>query len=199
MKVVLFDADGVTITPPGYGADHAFLEAGLDMSGLKDYFHGPFLDAQRGAQSMRVFLDDMLPTWGWKRTTDDFLQQWFLYENVVNQQLTDRVQALRSSGIICCLASDQESERSAYIREEMKFGKLFDHLFFSCEVGSRKNEAAFFTSVYSTLTEAHNDLSKNEILFIDDDVECVETARSFGLETHLFIDTESALTRLASI
>lgn len=185
-KVLLFDADGVTIQRTGYGSAHAFGEAGLDGQTLKPFFTGPFLDCERGKTKLKELLPDVLKKIGWKKSVDDLLSEWFDYENVPNKELLDLIQKYRKQGIICCLVTDQEENRFNYIINKMGFEDLFDDFFCSCDLGYLKIEINFWEEVFSKLKTKFGDLQKLDILMWDDDKKVIATAQNFGFDAELY-------------
>ena len=60
----------------------------------------------------------------------DLVTAWSCY---IDSRLISAIQQLRQNGFICCLATSQEYNRAKYMKTEMGFQNVFDHLFFSCE------------------------------------------------------------------
>jgi putative hydrolase of the HAD superfamily len=139
-----------------------------------------------GKADLKQELQHYLPQWGWKRSVDEFLNDWFYCEDQVNKQLINRIQQFRQQNIPCYLATNQEKYRTAYILNYMGFAKQFDGTFSSAYVGYMKRDRAFFEHVLHVL----KDVKAQEILFWDDIVENVEVARQTGLRAEIYTTFE---------
>ncbi len=192
-KIFLFDADGVVITPQGYGTAHAFEQAGLDPSLLGDLWTGPFDACKRGEQDLMDVLPNLLESWGWKDTAQAFLDIWFSYEHVLDKELLAYIQGLRQKGYKCYMTTDQEKHRAAYIRKEMNFETLFDGMYVSCEIGATKGEQAFFTYVHNDLKEKHGEIASHDMFFVDDTQGKIDAANEYGIDAVLFETREQCI------
>jgi putative hydrolase of the HAD superfamily len=183
IKAICFDADGVVVNPQMQFSKHLEKEYGISPVMMESFFRDAFNDCLAG----RVNLEDVLPVfladWGWKGSTREFINTWLSTENVVDHRVTNLVENLRHNGVICCLATNQEKNRAKYMKAEMGFADMFDHLFFSCELGLQKPHHAYYQYIERTL-----DLRKNAILFWDDSRKNVESAREFGWDAEIYTD-----------
>ncbi|WP_109505965.1 HAD family hydrolase [Nocardioides speluncae] len=91
----------------------------------------------------------------------------------------DLVAELRGRGYGVHLATNQPPERAAYMREKLKYDKLFDSSFYSCAVGAAKPDPAYFRKVVATLG-----VEPGEVGFVDDLAVNVAAAREVGLVAH---------------
>jgi putative hydrolase of the HAD superfamily len=107
-------------------------------------------------------------------------------DHVVDERMVNAVQGLRAQGITCCLATNQEANRAAYMRTHMGFVDIFDRLFISCEIGAQKPQPAYYQHIESTLG-----LKKEEILFFDDGLENVKAAYERGWHAEVYTTFES--------
>lgn len=189
IKVLLIDADGVVIKAPGFGSEYALKKAGIDPGFAKEFFVGPFLDCERGKKDLKEELIPYLKKWGWSSPVEEFMQQWFDYENVVDENLLMYIQELRKRGLLCYLATSQEKYRFGYIKENMKFEGKFDDFFVSYELGSLKPEVKYFEKVCMQLSTSH-EITKDEIVLWDNDARCVEEARLSGFKAKVYTDFE---------
>jgi putative hydrolase of the HAD superfamily len=192
-KVILFDADGVTIDSDLMFSEVLVRDYNISSEKMLPFFSGVFQECMFGQADLKDELEKVKDDWGWKKTVDELLQEWFEFENKPNQEMFVLVKKLRESGVMCYLATNQEKYRGEYLRKNMGFDKLFDGLFISAEVGFKKKDPKFFEEVYSTLNEAgrvppSSLLNKDEILFIDNEKENIDSAKEFGIDAHLFTD-----------
>lgn len=195
-KIFLFDADGVLIIPPGYGVSHALFSAGLSEEVFFPLFKGPYQDCQRGTKDLKEVVVPYLNESGWKHSVDSFLRQWFTYEHHIDEALMELVEQIRKRGKFVYLFSDQEKYRGDFILHEMHFEDFFDGAFLSHTVGYLKNDIRRFEDAFEKLEAIHPGLKASDIFFIDDAVENVEVARSYGIDAVLYADQKQAITEI---
>jgi putative hydrolase of the HAD superfamily len=174
IHAVIFDADGVVLEGALFSKE---LERsyGLPTSASLDFFNGALEDCLLGRADLKQTLEPFLAQWRWPSSTDQFLERWFAHGDRVDRRLVATIAELRQRGIRCCLATNQEQYRIAYMRQRMGFDQIFDAIFFSAAIGCKKSDAAFYHSVTRTLG-----LSGAEILFWDDTPGNIQVARSQG-------------------
>ena len=123
MKAVLFDADGV-IQGPGAVRREALgdvLGPGR-MSEVQAFLQDMFVAEKLALTSPHAFntaLEAVLRKWECRGNGEDFLKAWKMID--VRSDLVEVIRALRRSGISCCLASNQESNRAAHMNYEHEF------------------------------------------------------------------------------
>jgi putative hydrolase of the HAD superfamily len=193
IKAIIFDADGVLIPPFRFAA---YLDKKHSITGamLHPFFAGDFQKCLVGECDLCDALPAYLSEWGWQGSLDDFLSAWFDAEKGIDTALAEAIQALRRSGYVCCLATNQERHRAQYMREKMGLSSLFDHLFFSCEVGGKKPDTEFYQSVQRRLG-----VPASSILFWNDSAASVEAARSLGWNAEQYTTFEPFRDRLAAL
>jgi putative hydrolase of the HAD superfamily len=192
IKAVLFDADGVVIHPWRF-ANH--LESiGIKRQMIRDFFQGIFRQCLLGQEDLKTVLPPFLKTWGWSGSVDAFVDLWFNIENAPDERVINIIHTLRQHGYICCLGTLQETHRAAYMRDIMGFADLFDHLFFSCEIGFTKQERTYYQYISHTLGFA-----PDQILFWDDSASNVDCARKAGLQAEVYSDFETFETRIKTL
>ena len=183
--VYIFDADGVVIEPWGFAnaleSDHNITRAMTD-----EFFSREFHACLVGEADLRTKLTPYLPNWTWQGSIDELIRLWHESEDLPRPSILLLVHELRSSGHICCLASNQEAERADYIRHHMGFSQIFDHLFFSCDLGATKPDRKFYESITSTLN-----CSPENITFWDDTEQHVIGACNAGWNAYLYESEES--------
>ena len=79
------------------------------------------------------------------------------------------------------LSSNISKEYAEFLTKKYDFTKLFDKLFMSWQMGKRKPDTAFFEIIMKTLAEKN--ILPAEMMFIDDRIENIETARKEGIQT----------------
>lgn len=191
IKAILFDADGVVIRNEYFSTTFS-REYGTSLEVLDSFFNGDFLDCVIGKKDLKEELDKRRESWGWSATVDALLSYWFNAERNVDMALVSVIQLLRSSGIRCYLATNQEKYRTQYLIDEMGFADIFDTIFASCNLGVRKPQPEFYQSI---LAEIGNPLPE-EVLYFDDSQPNIDTALNLGIRSEFYTTFEDGLTLL---
>lgn len=150
-----------------------------------EYFKNDFILAETGRADLKEQLPKYLQKWGWQKSMDEFLKYWLESENYLDERLITGIKELRSRGIKCYLATNQEKYRADYMKREMGLDdRLFDQIFVSCEVGYLKPSMEFWSAIDTSL----GNLNKDEVLVWDDTEKCVAGAHDFGFHSELYTD-----------
>ena len=172
---VLLDADGVLQDLPGgwferlrpWLGDRAeeFIKESWvaevpTLRGEGDFFD--HLEAHLAAYGVDVGVEEL------------FAAVWTSIELVPSS--IDLVHRLRAAGYGVHLGTNQERHRATYMRTELGFDDLFDVSCYSWELGAVKTEPAYFEQAVALI-----DCEPAEVVFVDDRLDNVETARSVGL------------------
>ena len=181
IKALLFDLDGVIANSEPFSKQLA-LHYGISRDATTYFFRGRFLDCLVGKADLKEELEVLLPVWGWRKSTEEFLHEWFLYEHRLNEQLLSFIEQLRSQGIRCYVATNQEQYRTAYALNEMELGKRFDGIFSSAHIGYMKSDPAFFENVLQQLSG----IQAHEVLFWDDSPDNIAMAQQVGLQAEVY-------------
>jgi len=181
IKVLLFDLDGVIANGEPFSKQLAS-QYGITQDMTAHFFRGRFLDCLVGKADLKEELEVLLQDWGWEKSTEEFLREWFEYEHRLDTQLLSFVEQLRARGKHCYIATNQEQYRTTYALNEMGLDRQFDGIFSSVHAGYMKNEPAFFEYVLQQLPG----VQANEVLFWDDSPGNVETARRVGLQAEIY-------------
>jgi len=197
VEAILFDADGVVQRPTADrqaqwralvgGIDEAVKPFKLDIFTVERPCHdgtGDFVSALSG----------VLARWKCRGSVDDALRAWTAIE--VDQAVMDLIAKVRASGVPCHLATNQEPYRARHMRQALEYGRAFDRLFFSCEMGCSKPDPAFFTMIIQSLN-----LAPDTVLFIDDMEANIAAAESVGIRSELFApeSREAAVVHLRQV
>lgn len=183
--ILIFDADGVLVEPWGFARD---LETrfGISREQTRDFFSDAFQDCLTGGVDVRDVLPRFLERWGWNASLDEFIHTWMRRDDRPRHEVLDTIQRLRAAGYRCCLASNQEPRRAAYMAGQMGFAERFDALYFSCDLGSTKPAADFYRGIEQDLG-----VEPRRLHFWDDSMRHVEAARRRGWNAYLFEDIRS--------
>ncbi len=183
-QVILFDADGVIIRSEMFGT-HYQQKQGLSPEDMLPFYKGIFQECLTGKADLKEVIAPWLPKWKWDGDVDGFLLQWFEYENKVDQKVVNLVRELQKNAVSCYLATNQEKYRTQYMRNEMGFEKLFDGIFSSAEIGSKKPRTEFYEFIFQKLG-----VDKDKILYTDDTASHVEGAQEAGIEAYHYTEFE---------
>lgn len=182
LKAVLFDADGV-IQRPGVDYTSAFaalgaLEREQISSLIRDIFAAE-LPALTGQGDFTQDLLNVLSRWKLAHRLDDALRIWTSIE--ADTAILALVASLRSLGIRCCLATNQQAHRGSYMSETLRYRDIFDLQFYSYQLGVAKPASEYFRIIVKRLN-----LDPSDVLFVDDHEPNVTAARSVGINGSLF-------------
>ena len=184
MKVesVLFDADGV-LQHQGSTLHSLLIDVlSLPPEEVEARYHevweaeSPILTGQGNfAETM----SDLLVEWGRPGHAETFVQA--SKDIQIDEAVAGIVRMLRSDGVLCCLASNQMMYRARYMSESLGYSRLFDREFYSCDIGHKKPDAAYFLAILASL-----ELPPERVLFIDDNEANVAAALDLGMNAAVF-------------
>jgi len=181
-KVFLFDTDGVVVLSQMFGNYYA-QKNNLNKEKMTPFFTGIFQDCIIGKADLKEVIEPWLAQWGWSDNVEEFLHQWFEYENNVDKKIVEFINKLKKEGIKCYLATNQEKYRTNYLKNEMKFGEIFDGIFSSSHIGYKKPSTEFYKFILDKIN-----VSTKEIFYLDDDAKNIESAKELGIESYLYKD-----------
>ena len=197
IKAIIFDADGVLVNKPKVFSECLEEDYGIKRSITSKFFKGDFQNCLVGKADLKKELEKYIKEWEWESSVDDLLKYWFKVEHHTDQRIVQLVKRLNKK-IPCFMAVNQEAYRTEYMKSEMEFSKLFKEVFSSAYVGHKKPYTEFFEHVFKKIGQDLQ-IKKQEVLFVDDDLENIEAAKSFGFQTLLykdFPDFENLITQL---
>jgi putative hydrolase of the HAD superfamily len=194
IKVALFDADGVVVTPEKIFSQRMHKEYGVPKEELEKFFRGDFQKCLVGSADLRELLASKVEGWNWKGTVDELLEYWFSNESQTDKRVVDIVQQLKEKGIRVYLATNQEKNRTEYFKNQMGFGELFHGIFSSAEVGYIKNDIMFWEQVLNQVAA-----KPQEIAFWDDSKDNIEMASSLGITAYLYVGFDEFYNQVKSL
>ena len=186
IRALLFDADEVLQYPAA--------DRNADLPRILGFVPEPvdeFVAAVHAVEDttltgMLDFLEVLPPAlarWGVAEKARD-IRQW-LNVITVDQSMLDLVAHLRAHGYCCALATNQQPHRASFMANELRYRALFDHCFFSCDMGLAKPDSRYFEAVLATLQ-----LKPNDVIFIDDKPLNVRSASSVGIHGICFANAK---------
>ncbi|MGA9746785.1 MAG: HAD-IA family hydrolase [Nocardioides sp.] len=177
VRAVLWDADGVLQhLPAGWEATMRPAVGHLldDVAGFLAAAFAAERTCLTGDTRWVEVLPRLLAEWGIPEAYDDAMQVWLTIEPVEASRAL--VRAVRSSGVPCYLATNQDEHRGRFMQRELGYAELLDGAFYSYDLRVAKPDPAYFRAVLE-----HLDLAPETVLFVDDNVANVDSARGVGL------------------
>jgi putative hydrolase of the HAD superfamily len=148
---------------------------GITREDFRQFFLGPYRPLMVGECDLYDALAESLTKWNWKSTTEHFVDVWFNSCAECDPDVVHQIRTLQAAGIRCCLATNQDSRRAAFLEGLEPLRDLFHPRFFSCRIGAAKPDARYFEYLQASLG-----ISGREILFVDDKQENVDGAIASG-------------------
>ncbi|EJJ30976.1 HAD-IA family hydrolase [Rhizobium sp. CF142] len=180
MKILMVDVDGVLVH--GRPADglplFTYLERDLGLSAplLQQEFFKPYwVGIVTGQEPIEPRLTEVLGRIAPHLNAQTLLDYWFENDSRLDRQLLDDLARLKDKGTLLYLATNQEHQRAAYLRDVLGLGALFDGMFYSAALGTRKPLSDFFRLATQEVGAAPDDIG-----FIDDVEENILAAKDFG-------------------
>ena len=182
IRAVLFDCDGVLQRPANDWAGEIGRLTGLEGDAL-----AAFLDDISTAEEPVLVgsapyagpLGAVLARWDVRVDVAELLAVW--QHLFVDPEMLAAAEALRGEGLVCALATNQHRERGVYMRRELGYDQVFDPMFISAEIGLAKPDPAYFRYALEKLA-----VPARSVLFMDDVLANVESARSVGIVAEPF-------------
>lgn len=181
IDTVLFDADGVIQRPTidwrttlasFIRPDQSAEEFVLDLMTAEQ-------PSIRGDGDFRAAVAEVLTRWESATPVEDAIQPWRWFE--AEPVVVELIQHLRTAGIGCHLATNQQAYRRAIMHDERHYGDWFDQTFYSCDLGLAKPDPAYFQAILDSVGK-----DGSSTLFIDDNEANIKGAISAGLHAELY-------------
>lgn len=185
-SIILFDIDGVMITEQYQFSNGLKRDYGIELEKMLPFFNGNFRDCGIGKRDLKEELAKVIQDWGWKGTVDELVEYWLTTGTGLDPNMIQFVKSLREQGTRVYSLTDQEKYRGEHLRKVLK-RDVFEEVFFSAELGMRKKEIGTFEFTYRAIGEPE----KGSVLFVDDTQANLDTAKEFGIDTHLFKNLET--------
>lgn len=182
--ILALDVDGVIIHGfPRLRWDET-LEAdlGIDPVRMQEEFFNPhWHQVMRGVMPVEPPLTEFLKAYGTSITTEKFLAYWHGNDANVRYEVVGAALGWRErTGGRLALATNQDLTRAKYLRDNLGLGQHFETMVVSCEIGAQKPEPEYFQKADKVLKRAPGQM----VIFLDDSLANVETARKHGWTAH---------------
>lgn len=180
---LLFDYDGVIVEQADFSAAVS-KKYGLQEAKLSAFFDQHLASCLRGEQDMVQLLSADLEEIGWKEGALNLFQAIYYENEQYQQEMLDFIRKDLSPKYPCYIATNQDRRRGTYIRNKGDLQSLFHSVFCSAELGVKKPDPAYFEQIYAALDQQRVGLGKEQVFFVDDSLENVVAAESFGFAGH---------------
>lgn len=184
IKAIIFDADDVLISKPKMFSQYLEEDYRIPTTVTSKFFKGDFQKCLVGEADLKEELKKHIKEWGWKGSVEELIDYWFKVEHHVDVELVEFIKKLKSMKIKCYMGTNNEIYRTKYLESKM-FNSVFDKIFSSANLGSKKPELEFFEKMFAEISK-NSKITKHEILFVDDDQENIGAAKYFGFQTFLY-------------
>ncbi len=195
-QAIFFDADGVLIKNKFLFTDELKQDYGIEIEKTLPFFTGVYRQCSIGKADLKDELVKVIDDWGWKGTVEELVGYWFTKGTQIDVEALEYVRFIRDKGVRCYMATDQEEYRGEHLNKLLGDGQVFEHVFFSAQIGCSKKEPAFWDHVFEVINAAScspfpDKEDRSRALFIDDDLSKVDAVASFGIDTYLYTNMES--------
>lgn len=190
MTVLVLDLDGVVVVghPEGGRWDKDVQrDFGLKPEHLQQrFFQAHWKRIEIGEADLFDVLGEVWPTLECRGDPHAFVEYWFANDSRLDSDVLAEVDAWRAGGRKAYLATVQEHHRAKYIWETLALRDHFDGMLYSAALGAKKPHAAFFERALAKLPG----VAAQDIVFLDDRQDNVDTAAACGWRAHLHRDVE---------
>ena len=183
IRAVLFDADGVL--QRGFSLNAQPLQDALkipfgQLAACVEELFAAERNAVTGVHSLEKCVEHLPAQWGCRGTGADIIRAWTVGLEA-DPGMIAAIQSLRAAGIPCFLASNQGDSRARYMSEVVGYRRFLNREFYSCRVGHAKPDHQFFRFILREIG-----MRAEEVLFLDDNLENVNSARELGIQSIQF-------------
>lgn len=181
----LFDYDGVLIHKLDFAQSLADRH-GLEVEKIRSFYSQYLQKCLKGELDMIDKLQDHLEDWEWKGSARRLFDAMYLENISPNVLLIQFIRENLYGHFPCHIATNQDHHRYMAITKDPLSQELFGQIFSSSELGIAKPSIEYFEKIYAMLLQEHPGLKKDQIIFVDDILENVDSAKQFGLESHQY-------------
>jgi glucose-1-phosphatase len=188
VKVILFDLGGVLVRFDGVAAVAALSGGRLSAEQARVFWiTSPAVGAfETGRLTPDAFARRALGELDLALAPEEFLAQFATWDQGPMQGATALLDSLRPRYRLACLTNNNEIHWRQ-LRDGFGLSRHFERCYVSCELRLRKPDAAVFEYVTRDLGVA-----ASEILFLDDNPECVAAGERAGLVCRLVKGVDEA-------
>ncbi len=180
IRALLLDADGVfQKTGAAFWPSLEKLHPGGDARALAEAIFKVEDACLDGSADFAHVVRDVLARHNSTASPHDVIAIWHQIE--VDEAILSLVRSVRASGLVCCVASNQQAYRARHMSEVLGYAQHFDREFYSHRLGFAKPKDGYYRALLSSLG-----MSPQEVLFIDDREVNVSAAAGIGMHSEWF-------------
>jgi HAD superfamily hydrolase (TIGR01509 family) len=195
IQVLLFDLGGVVVDFDGIAPLLALSNGRLTREEARRFwlFSPSVRSFEIGKCTPEEFARGALAELGLELSPDFFLREFLAWDRGPMAGALELLDALRPRFLLACLSNNNELHW-ARLRAETRLAERFHRCYLSQEIGLIKPDGEIFEYVLRDLA-----LPPAQILFLDDNPECVEAGRSAGLAACQVRGVQEARAALSSL
>ena len=183
-KCILFDVDGVIIKSERFSIQYSKKYNILEED-MIPFFKWKYRDCLIGKADLKEEIKPFLKKWNWKKSADDFIKNWFETDDDVDKRVISVIKQLKNKWIICNIVSEQEKYRTDYMKKNMWFEKIFNHIFSPYYVCYTKLEKEFYIYIVEKMKKIYN-INIDEIIFFDDSEKNINIAKKLWINSYIY-------------
>ena len=186
IKAILWDIDGVIIRHKESFDSYLENKGYLNAKHILSEFRCTKLDIDCYIAKFDPLIEIMpfLERIGWRGTSNEYCLQKYDFESqFIDYNLIKTIQNIRKKGIKSFIASNQNYYRKKYLVEKMHIESNFEKAYFSCDFGFIKSDKKYWKYVVTDIGKYFSEISKYNLLFVDDHLDNVESAIDYGIES----------------
>lgn len=188
IKCVLFDVDGVIVISEKFSLQYC-RDYNILIDEMLPFFNGDFSYCTVWKADLKYIIKPWITKWNFKWNVDNFLEYWFNSSRKIDNRMIKFIDELKLSWIKSFITTNQEKYRTEYMKNEMKFDKIFDYVFSSAYIWFKKPEKEYFDFVLDKIKKDYS-INPEEILLIDDSQKNVDIAKSLAIKSYLYKNYE---------
>lgn len=195
IKNIVLDFGGVLIDIDYHATIDAFKSLGVknfeelySQAQQEDLFN----KFETGRISSQYFVNQLLDKVGKGVSPNKVVHAWNAMLGDIHRENIETVEKIKKNGYNVYLLSNTNDIHIQVAFDRWKklpvieASDLFDHVFLSQEIGMRKPNEEIFKLVLDNISA-----SPEEVFFVDDSIQHIETARKMGIQTYLLEDINS--------
>jgi len=190
IKAVIFDYGGV-VTSGGGGngiAEQLAPNIGISVEEANRLLKQPWYDLVRGNVTELEFWLRVETNHG-RPIPENARNIWNSWEDMKPRtDILNFIEDLKSKGYIVGLLSNVIPRTETFLREEGVY-ELFSPCVLSCQLGIAKPDVEIYTQMLDLL----ENVSANQVIYIDDQERCLVPAKELGMKTVLAIESKQII------
>ena len=179
IKILLFDLGGVLVTWKGVEGLRDFSEGKMTLEESRLFWLNSewVRKFERGRCTVSEFVEGVLDELDFPIAQERVLEAFLTWDKGPMAGAFELITDLRSRYKVACLSNNEEVHWNR-LKSEFKADSFFDKCYLSHEIGMIKPDPEIYDYVVADLGT-----DPSEILFFDDNPECVEAAREAGMKS----------------